>query len=320
MPSILNTLPGILLPVSEVSHKISDIWKKERGQDDTSHASQMNLILHFGIKTTPNEAKEYFDAAIRFSQRYPARLVVLCPNKEDSTKMKLEAKFFFQCYLGSSHRKRCCCEAFMLGYDPSESEHLKNQVSIWLQSDLPTYHWFYKVPAEKIKSDYLKFTRNAKRVVFDTTEDPEIASIEWERPYMSRDLADARLLTVKQSLGQFLSGYAPEDIANELQRVNIDFSTQMSGESSVLKNWIQDCLSDCSDKEIKIDTNHEKGSKGITIKFEYKQSTQKSFNWSFDNSNQEVSIRANIGKGNINFTQRLKLLDLDKALSEALFF
>ena len=70
------------MPVTEINKKLSEIWKTDIGEmEEESHASQMNVILHFGVKTTEEEALEYFEASIKFSQVYPARLIVLCPSE-----------------------------------------------------------------------------------------------------------------------------------------------------------------------------------------------------------------------------------------------
>lgn len=321
MYHVLNALPGISMPVSEINKQISDIWKSDAIGEDNSHASQMNLVLHFGVKTTADEAKIYFDAAIEFSQRYPARLIILCPGEKEGSGMELDAKFFFQCYVGGSHRERCCCEAFMLGYEPKQSEFLKNQVSVWLQSDLPTYHWFHKVPASRVEDQYLKFVKNAKRVVYDSTIDPDLAEVQWDKTYRAKDLASARLLTARQSLGQFLSGYSPEEIVEGIQSIKSTYSSDLRGEGKVICNWVKDCLYECdseSDFEIYYDENSDYSGQ-IVLEFSY-EDTKKCFKWEFSSAKSFASISANLGKGDVEFQHTVKLLDADKALSEALFF
>ena len=66
-------------------------------------ASQMNVVLHLGKEVKASDARVRFDGLIRFAQRYPSRIIVLCPR--DSGSDQMTAKLFSQCYIGSSHRE-----------------------------------------------------------------------------------------------------------------------------------------------------------------------------------------------------------------------
>ena len=48
----------------------------------------------------------------------------------------------------------------MLGYTPDDAEFLEHQISVWLESDLPTYHWFHRVPEERILRSYLALSQD----------------------------------------------------------------------------------------------------------------------------------------------------------------
>ena len=39
----------------------------------------MNLVLHLGREVSPEQARERFEVAVRFAQRYPSRIIVLLP-------------------------------------------------------------------------------------------------------------------------------------------------------------------------------------------------------------------------------------------------
>ena len=127
------------------------MWEGDASPDSPSEfrASQMNVVLHFGLDVTPEDAKLRFDALIRFAQRYPSRIIVLCPTRELQSGMS--AKLFSQCYIGETHREMCCCEALLLGYKSEDVGYLANQVSIWLEGDLPTYHWLSGVPSAQLR-------------------------------------------------------------------------------------------------------------------------------------------------------------------------
>ena len=129
------------MPVGEVTEALLHMWDPIPGAEPGSapsefHASQINLILHFGLPTTEEEARERFETAIRFTQRHPSRIIVLCPSEESSEGTLMEGKLFSQCFIGNSRREMSCCEALILGYCMTESDFLGSQVSLWLETDL----------------------------------------------------------------------------------------------------------------------------------------------------------------------------------------
>ncbi|MEM7792628.1 MAG: hypothetical protein AAF546_14580, partial [Verrucomicrobiota bacterium] len=133
MAKLIDTLPGIELPVSEVTRRLATMWEVETTSSLSEfRASQMNLVLHFGLDVSAEEARERFDTVIQFAQRYPSRIIILCPER-DRKDGSMTAKLFSQCYIGESHREMCCCEALLLGYTSEDFGYLSNQVSIWLE-------------------------------------------------------------------------------------------------------------------------------------------------------------------------------------------
>ncbi|MEM0966074.1 MAG: glucose-6-phosphate dehydrogenase assembly protein OpcA [Verrucomicrobiota bacterium] len=246
MTPILETLPGITLPVAEVNRQLGQMWQPGRegsGAPSEFRASQMNFILHFGLQTTVQDARARFEEAIHFSQRYPCRIIVLCPEEENASDRFLEAKLFAQCYIGNTPRTMCCCEALMLGYPPNEKGDLQNQISIWLESDLPTCHWFHRVPSERISDHYLSFTRGAKHILFDSSvEHTDFCQLPWKNPSRVKDLASARLLPIRQSVGQYLSGFPPEALAAGVKGIKITHGEPLSGEAYNLSAWMKQCL------------------------------------------------------------------------------
>src|SRR5690606_27011084 len=131
MAELIDALPGVELPVGEVTNHLASMWETgPSGSPSEFRASQMNVVLHFGLEVTPEEARERFDSLIRFAQRYPSRIIVLCPSRtrDDGT---MASKLFSQCYIGDSHREMCCCEALLLSYKSENFGYLSNQVSVW---------------------------------------------------------------------------------------------------------------------------------------------------------------------------------------------
>ena len=247
--NVLESLPGIVLPIAEVNRQLGRMWQPGRegsGAPSEFRASQMNLILHFGKKTTPEDARARFDEAIHFSQRYPSRIIVLCPEDEKpESEEVLEGKLFAQCYIGHAPRTMCCCEALMLGYPPNEKDYLENQVSIWLENDLPTCHWFHRVPADRIREHYKAFSRGMKRILFDSTVEGEnFREIPWDDASRVKDLAEARILPLRQSIGQYLSGFPPEKLIEGVASLRFSSSPDLSGEAANLSGWMKGCLAE----------------------------------------------------------------------------
>lgn len=247
MDNLINSLPGIRLPVEAVTRTLSHMWdiqSLEVGDSPSDfRASQMNLILHLGLETTAEEAHVRFDTAINFAQRYPCRIIVLCPSEPGNLDDLLEAKLFSQCYIGKHLRDLCCCEALILGYSIEESSFLENQVSLWLESDLPVYHWFNRVPGKRIKDFYLPFIKRCRRVLYDSAieqwDEDSLCDVENLR---IRDLAYARTLHLRQQLGQFISSVPVETLLKNLHRISFASGPERLPEMRHIYRWHETCL------------------------------------------------------------------------------
>ena len=326
--TILEKLPGIMMPVAEVNRQLGKMWHSEKEGSATPsefRASQMNLILHFGMQTNPEDAEARFQEAISFSQRYPSRILVLCPENKHAGERFLEAKLFALCYIGDTPRSMCCCEALMLGYPPNEKGDLENQISIWLENDLPTCHWFHRVPAERVRSHYLSFTRGMKRVLFDSsTEGPGYSQIPWNEPKRVRDLADARILPIRQSIGQYLSGFSPSELIDGVRSLELKHSPGLVGETHCLANWMKGCLVDAGanpspDISIEALTDSSK-TQCIEGKWEIHDSNNQ-FSFSFQLGDSQGKLEASFGAMKPeSYPIECHLLAPHEALSEAIFF
>jgi len=323
--SIFGMLPGIEVPVAEISRTLSNIWEADSASGPSEfRASQMNLILHFGKGTQAEEAREIFEVALRFSQRYPSRIVALCPEDHSQAETLLTSKIFSECYIGKSGRDRSCVEAIVLAYPTEGKSFLENQVSILLEPDLPTYYWQHHFQAAGRVKDYGFFLNIARRVVFDSRrESSDVREIEWPRPEIVRDLAYARLLPVRQSIGQFLSGFAPEELATGLQKVNVCHTAEMEAESCALLGWIRNALEKCAQEGLSPDVKLgcSKGCKNdydMEVRFTYEDG--RFFCWYSHWEQKSAEIEADFGRGRIHLPAALKLLRPEAALAEAFFF
>ncbi|QYY36208.1 glucose-6-phosphate dehydrogenase assembly protein OpcA [Ruficoccus sp. ZRK36] len=326
--TIFDALPGQLMDVSEVTHSLTQMWAGTVNPDQEApsefRASQMNIVLHFGLKTSPDEAFDRFNTAIAFAQRYPCRIVVLCPMGRESSDRLLQGKLFAQCYVGSSMRDMCCCEALMLGYPTREAGFLANQVSIWLENDLPTYHWFNRIPAERITGMHLDFVKRCRRVIYDSDiEEADILKVKWPRPEAAVDLAHARILPIRQSLGQFLSRYETAKLAGGLQGVQVRYTDGREGEARNLLKWTESCLQACA-KDAKLDLNTEftqhKSECSNCLEIEWTYDDSRHFLWTHENKGLDARVTADFGSGRVSTPMQVGFLEPVNALAEALFF
>lgn len=329
MKDLIEELPGIDLPVSEVTKRLQEMWQAEGtgGSPSEFRASQMNVVLHFGWEVSAAEAHARFESLIRFAQRYPSRIIVLCPSRASEDGV-MRAKLFSQCYIGESHREMCCCEALILGYQPEDCGHLGNQVSIWLESDLPTYHWFNRVPPERVRQYMDNLLVGVRRSIYDSSVDPEgdaIERLEWPENGRIVDLAKARLLPVRQAIGQYLSRFAIEEICHGLKTVRVNHSAHCSGEGRRLIDWVKSCLNDCEPCE---DCSVPRAAyevapcqdEACSLALEFGYDDGRYFRWKKLRDQKTALIESSLGNSEERLTVRAKALDPQQEIAEALFF
>ncbi len=327
MSAVFDALPGVKLPVGKVTQALSDMWSEVDASEGTGfRASQMNLILHFGIKTTLREARERFDAAVRFAQRYPSRIIVLCPLEEaEDGNCLMRSKLFSQCYLGESLREMCCCEALILSYLPTNFGYLGNQVSVWLEGDLPTYFWVHRVPANRIREHYLPFFKMVKRVVFDSSIDGDsLGKVDWPTGCKVQDLARARTLPIRQSLGQFLSGFAPQALTKDLVEVRIEHCPAMIGEAEEVLRWTKACLAVCDERQTTVQFKREKSATDdcgeLALRLDWKYGDGRFLCLCVQAGEGVAQLEYDFGHGAEEMLLRVKLFTPEQTLAEAFFF
>lgn len=328
MSDIIDELPGIELPVGEVTSRLEHMWESDTsGSPSAFRASQMNVVLHFGWEVAGAEALERFEALLKFAQRYPSRIIVLCPTQKIENS-SMRAKLFSQCYIGDSHREMCCCEALLLGYEPENCGYLANQVSVWLEPDLPSYHWFCGVPGERIEQYFGNLLTGVRRVIYDSSfEVEDLSGLDWPDSNLVGDLAMARLLPARQAIGQFLSGYEIRSLCDGLQAVAVRHCPSMSGEGRGLMRWIRSCFTDCNRCENceaeKVDylvapCSPDESNCSLALDFVYADGRY--FKWRKFTEGPLGEIEANLGKQEERITTRVKPLGPEQTLAEALFF
>ncbi|KAF0094332.1 MAG: hypothetical protein E1N59_2048 [Puniceicoccaceae bacterium 5H] len=328
MPQLIDVLPGIPLPISAVNQTLRHMWDvaTDAGEGGEPRAMQLNLVLHFGDETSSDEATECFDAAIQFAQRYPCRVIVLCPTDEANGE-EMRGKLFSQCYLGPNLRDVCCCEAIIVSHRDSHDASLENQVSLWLESDLPVYHWLHRVPAERIKGAYLAFLKRSTRIVYDRqVEGDRYARVSWPNPNRIRDLAYARSLPMRQNFGQFLSGFPEEGITSNFDSAVVTAQPDQIGAARGLAAWMRDCLVEAFDRqgkkkeiEIPIEQAKDPGAPDIATVWHYNDH-HRFLHWSLEKDSRTGHVSCNFGSGKIEQPFHLERLERAGELGEALFF
>jgi hypothetical protein len=327
-PNLIDALPGQRMHVSEVTERLSSMWQtgdaEQGGLPQDFRASQLNLVLHLGLRTSAQEARACFDTAINFAQTKPCRIIVLCPMGREPSDRLLEAKLFAQCFVGNGLRQMCCCEALILGYPTRESGFLTNQIANWLEGDLPIYHWFNRIAAARIGSVHSGFLQLVRRVLVDSAIEGEgfISDVDWPHPSRVRDLAYARLLPVRQALGQFLSAYCASTLVSGLKRIQLGHAPTMAAEAASLKAWAMARLEACAkaaeqtlEAQVELKASPEAC---LSLKLEY--AGAKHLHWHL-RQDQEASVIEGELAGQ-RFSQPLPAhcLSPEAALSEAIFF
>ena len=123
MSVIFNALPGIEVPVDAISTRLADMWTDGAAvtgeghlEADDAKATQLNVVLHLGLNTTPEDAKVQFGHLLAFSRNSPCRVVVLCPLEDPAESTEMQAKIYGECHLGKSRHDKRCVEFVILSF------------------------------------------------------------------------------------------------------------------------------------------------------------------------------------------------------------
>lgn len=329
MTAIFDILPGLEVRPGELSQALARMWSEPaaHGRDapvpDEVKATQANVVLHLGFGTTTEDALETFRSAVEFSSRYPSRVVVLCPRKADQSGVDTRVKIYGECFLGKNKGDTRCCEFVILNYSFEARRFLESQVSVCLSTDLPTYYWAHRFIACSNLVDYQKLLGRCCRFVFDSSAAPaDAVSYPWPEPAKVRDLANSRMLPVRQSIGQFLAGFPPERLVQGLKRVTTSFEAVHFAEGGALHRWLWERLVDCGagaeTVERKTAVLPHKGGACFTVRFEYDDA--RSFFWTANCDTGVAHFSADLGTGARELPSHIQMLSESQALAEAFFF
>ena len=330
MSQVFDVLPGLDVPVDAIAKKLAEMWT-QTGADgrptleaDDAKATQVNFVLHLGLDTTPDDARRQFDTVVRFSQRYPGRIVVLCPLHADVSAPQIRAKIFGECFLGKSKSDKRCVEFVMLSYSRAARPFLENQVSICLSTDLPMYYWAHRFSTTGRLADYRYLLSRAKRVLLDSSIAPADAlTYPWPNPNAIRDLVYSRLLPVRQTIGQFLAAYAPGVLVEGLRSVSVSHQPRLAAEARVALAWLRRRLAACGAivDALRFTTDELPAGAGasLAVNFAYAEPARY-FRWRGDVATGHAQFEANLATGKTTLSAAVSLLPPEMALSEAMFF
>lgn len=328
MSSIFDALPGQETPVGAISKNLARMWATDEraaakpGED--SKATQVNFVLHLGMHTTTEDALAQFQVAVAFSKRYPCRVVVLCPIRDEAVADgELRAKIYGECHPGKTRGDLRCCEFVILSYPTEARKFLENQVSICLSTDLPLYYWAHNFASSAKLGAYQYLLGRAKRVLIDRSHVPadDCGEVAWPRPEAVRDLVHARLLPVRQTIGQFLSAYAPAALIAGLTGVVVRHGKSRRAEANVLAGWNAARLIACGAPEtlpVAVEASDTLSADSVEIVFTY--SNDHEFRFAGDFAKGCAQVCAHIKGSKTELSTAIGLLSPEAALAEAMFF
>jgi hypothetical protein len=330
MSAIFDVLPGIDVPVGEISKSFAAMWANTAAngapapEADDAKATQVNVVLHLGLKTTAEDAAVQFQTVVEFSKRYPSRIVVLCPQEDESGGLEMRAKIYAECHLGKSKSDKRCVEFVMLNYPRAVREYLENQVSICLSTDLPLYYWAHRFSDSARLADYRYLLGRAKRVLIDSSIAPADAfTFPWPNPKSLRDLVYSRLLPVRQTIGQFLAGYSAGTLTTGLKAVSIGFGAGLAAEGRAILEWLRRRLAECDAHTdavaFTVGPLAKNTAGSLAVRFDYADAARY-FRWSGDLATGHALFEADLGTGRTTLPAAVSLLKPEVALSEAMFF
>jgi hypothetical protein len=328
MAEIFDALPGLEVPVGAITTSLAQMWQDTAAKggpapaSDDVKATQVNFVLHLGFNTTMADAVEQFQTAVLFSQRAPCRVVVLCPLPIDDPGTEMRAKIYGECHLGKSKGDTRCCEFVLLSYPFAARKYLESQLSVCLITDLPLFYWVHRFASIHRLSEYQYLLRRSERILVDSAiADEGLATFVWPRPEAVRDLVYARLLPVRQSIGQLLSAYEPATLAGGLRTVTVAHSEKLSAEGRVLLAWTRERLAGCGapPETAWVSQLVAEGTGGL-LKLDFEYANGHRFRWESDLERRNACIEADFGAGRSLAHIAVGLLSPDAALSDAMFF
>jgi len=320
VPEFFDALPGQEVPVGGISAGFKKIWEDTPAKE--SRAVQLNLVLHLGRNSSAADALVQFQNTLNFARRYPCRVVVLCPEYDESAPPVMRAKIYGECFFGKAKNDTRCVEFVILHYTMAVRQYLESQVSVCLSTDLPLYYWAHAFVETKRIADYAYLLTRSKRVLFDSALVPaDTFTYPWPNLSAVRDLAYTRTLPLRQNLGQFLSRYTPAQIGAGLQAVTLRHQASYAAEAGCLLGWVKKGLARGGTDlaPIVFTVKPEPCDGCFELSFRYADAG-KIFKWEADLAQKQAEFTGDLGTGRTTLTLGAQLLSPEMTLAEAMFF
>ena len=142
----------------------------------------------------------------------------------------------------------------------------------------------------------------------------------WPNPAAVRDLAFARTLPVRQSVGQFLSRYEPARLIDGLQTVTVAHAPALAAEGQVLRQWLQDRLTACGPvAAVTFSAGLIGAERGGSLELRFAYTGSSRFSWCGDDATGAAQFDADFGTGRTELPAGTSLLTPELALGEAMF-
>jgi hypothetical protein len=317
---VFAVLPGLAAPVGGLAGAFRRFWADSPAWE--LRATQLNLVLHLGANTTPADATTQFQTTVRFARRYPARVVVLCPDFDPAAPPEFHAKIHGECFFGKAKQDTRCVEFVLLHYTMAARRFLENQVSTCLASDLPLYYWAHRFARSRWLTDYRHLLTRSERVLFDGAVVPaDSLAFPWPDRTALRDLAYTRTLPLRQTIGQFLARYAPAAIVGGLRSVTLRHRADLAAEATCLLGWVKKGLVRCgagAGPEPGFVVAPENCSGCFSLRFDYADPAR-GLAWDADLATDRAEFSGDLGTGRTTLTAGAQLLPPEAALAEAMF-
>ncbi|MBI2517005.1 MAG: glucose-6-phosphate dehydrogenase assembly protein OpcA [Opitutae bacterium] len=322
MPKLFDALPGQEVPVGGIAAGFAKLWADTPAKD--SRAVQLNLVLHLGANATADDARAQFEHTRHFAQRYPCRVVVLCPDFDPAAPPEMRAKIYGECFLGKSQSDTRCVEFVLLHYTMAVRQHLENQVSVCLSTDMPLYYWAHRFSSAQKLVAYNYLLTRSKRILFDSAlVPPDAFTFPWPNQAAVRDLAYTRTRPLRQTIGQFLSRYSAASIIGDLKQVTIRHRADLAPEAAAMLSWVTKglvrCGADAEEQGIAFTVTPERCEGCFQLGLGYAD-PRKGFLWQADLVANQATFEGDLGSGRTTLTASAHLLAPDAALAEAMFY
>jgi hypothetical protein len=144
----------------------------------------------------------------------------------------------------------------------------------------------------------------------------------WPTQSSVRDLAYARILPIRQSIGQFLSRYDLRQLTDGLKRVVVSYEAVHTAEGRALMRWVRGRLVDCglSESELSWEERILPHKEGICFGLSFEYRGAKQFAWRGNCDTGVSHFCADLGTGVMELPSHIQLLSQENALSEAMYF